>query len=140
VISHQYLPPKIVLVPPWFGGHAILQIKHLLPCIIYREERRMTAPYPLHHTNRSIRALLRPADLEVLRILWTHGPQTIRAIYDEIAAQRTADYLAVARTVTYLARLGLLDRSAEEQWLGGNYRYVATISEREYTNACIHLT
>ena len=94
----------------------------------------MTAPYPLHHTNRSARTLLRPADLEVLRILWARGPQTIRAIYDVIAAQRTADYLAVARTVTYLARQGLLDRSAEEQWLGGNYRYVATISERDYPN------
>jgi predicted transcriptional regulator len=94
----------------------------------------MTAPYPLHHTNRSTRTLLRPADLEVLRVLWARGPQTIRAIYDAIAAQRTADYLAVARTVTYLARQGLLDRSAEEQWLGGNYRYVATISEHDYPN------
>lgn len=94
----------------------------------------MTALYPLHHATRSTRTLLRPVDLEVLRILWTRGPQTIRAIYDVIASQRTADYLAVARTVTYLARLGLLDRSAEEQWLGGNYLYVATISERDCPN------
>jgi predicted transcriptional regulator len=95
----------------------------------------MTAPYPLHHTNRSTFVLLRPAELEVLRILWTRGPQTIRTIYDIIAAQRTADYLAVARTVTNLARQGLLDRSTDEQWLDGNYRYVATISERDCAQA-----
>jgi predicted transcriptional regulator len=100
-----------------------------------REERSMTAPHPLHHINRSTLALLRPTELEVLRILWTCGPQTIRTIYDIIAAQRPADYMAVARTVTHLARQGLLDRSADEQWLGGNYRYVARISEREYANA-----
>ena len=87
-----------------------------------------------------LRNPLRPADLEVLRILWARGPQTIRTIYNAIAAQRPADYLAVARTVTYLARQGLLERSAEEQWLGGNYRYVATISERECANACVHLS
>ena len=95
----------------------------------------MTALYPLHHTNRSASALPRPAELEVLRILWTRGPQTIRTIYDIIAAQRTADYLAVARTVTHLVGQGLLDRSADEQWLGGNYRYIATISERDWSQA-----
>ena len=95
----------------------------------------MTAPYPLHHTNRSTFAMLRPAELEVLRILWARGPQTIRTIYDIIAAQRAADYLAVARTVTYLARQGLLDRSADEQWLGGHYRYVARVSERDCAQA-----
>jgi predicted transcriptional regulator len=95
----------------------------------------MTAPYPLHHTNRSVLVLLRPAELEVLRILWTRGPQTIRTIYNIIAAQRTVDYMAVARTVTYLTRQGILDRSTDEQWLDGNYRYVAAISERDYPNA-----
>jgi predicted transcriptional regulator len=91
----------------------------------------MTAYHPLHHTNGSTRALLRPTELEVLRILWARGPQTIRTIYDVIAAQRAADYLAVARTVAYLTRQGLLDRSTQDQWLGGNYKYVATISEHD---------
>jgi predicted transcriptional regulator len=95
----------------------------------------MTALYPLHHINRSTLALLRPTELEVLRILWTRGPQTIRTIYNIIAAQRTADYLAIARTVTDLARQGLLDRSTDEQWLDGNYRYIATISECDCATA-----
>lgn len=95
----------------------------------------MTAPYPLRHINRSTLALLRPVELEVLRILWTRGPQTIRTIYDIISAQRPADYMAVARTVTYLTRQGILDRSTDEQWLDGNYRYVAAISERDCANA-----
>ena len=94
----------------------------------------MTTSQPYNHMYTSTPARLRPVDLEVLRILWTHGPLTIRTIYTMITTQRAADYLGIARAVVYLNRQGLLDRRTDEEWLDGNYRYVAAVSERDYAS------
>ena len=52
-----------------------------------------------------------PAELELLRILWQHGPLDARAVYDALALERAdASYAAVLRQLQLMHGKGLLSR------------------------------
>ena len=50
------------------------------------------------------------AELAVLRVLWTHGPSTVRQVHDILAADRPLGYTTTLKTVQIMTDKGFLDR------------------------------
>lgn len=50
------------------------------------------------------------AELEILQVLWRDGPQTVRDVHAEIAAQRDVGYTTVLKTMQVMAEKGLVRR------------------------------
>jgi predicted transcriptional regulator len=62
--------------------------------------------------------------------VWEHGePVTVRALFDELSAERTIAYTTVMSTMDNLHRKGWLDRVRD----GKAYRYTATASREQYS-------
>jgi predicted transcriptional regulator len=73
--------------------------------------------------------LLSSAEVEIMRILWTHDPMRVKPVHQRIAAQR-----AVATTMTTMERLaekGLLRRERQPR-TGGAYTYTPALSEQGF--------
>lgn len=58
------------------------------------------------------RVLARPtnAELEILTVLWSIGPGTVREVYDVIQRRRTAQYSTILKFMQIMADKGLLIR------------------------------
>jgi predicted transcriptional regulator len=92
------------------------------------------APYtPLRHTDGDTLSMLLPAaEVEVMRIIWSRGPLTVKAVHQQITTERELAYTTVMTTMVRLAEKGLLQReSAHTATRGWPYTYTAAISERE---------
>jgi BlaI family transcriptional regulator, penicillinase repressor len=59
----------------------------------------------------------RPTDseLEILTVLWTTGPATVRQVYDAINRRRPAQYSTVLKFMQIMAEKGLLLRDEEQR-------------------------
>ena len=56
------------------------------------------------------------AELELLRILWQHGPLDARAVYEILASERAdASYAAVLRQLQLMHAKGLLSRDESQR-------------------------
>jgi predicted transcriptional regulator len=75
--------------------------------------------------------LLPPAEVEIMRILWAHGPQKIRLVHRRIAAERGVAYTTTQTTMERLTEKGLLHRG-NRHGQGGAYTYAAAIGEQEF--------
>jgi predicted transcriptional regulator len=51
------------------------------------------------------------AELDVLRVLWAHGPSTVREVHDVIARSKDVGYTTVLKQMQVMHRKGLLTRS-----------------------------
>ena len=60
----------------------------------------------------SRRAHKRPTDaeLEILRVIWSLGPSTVRAVFDELRAKRETGYTTVLKIMQIMTGKGLLRR------------------------------
>ncbi len=67
------------------------------------------------------------AELEILRILWTRGPSTVRAVHDELQARRSTGYTTVLKLMQIMAEKGLVDRDESQR----SHIYRARISEEK---------
>src|SRR6185436_11636489 len=47
------------------------------------------------------------AELAVLRVLWTHGPSTVREVHDAMAAERSVAYTTTLKTLQVMTEKGL---------------------------------
>jgi predicted transcriptional regulator len=66
----------------------------------------------------------------VMHRVWDrHGPVTVRALFDELRAERSIAYTTVMSTMDNLHRKGWLDRERH----GKAYRYTAVASREEYS-------
>jgi len=74
--------------------------------------------------------LPRPTDseLEILAVLWTTGPATVRQVYEVISQRRPAQYSTVLKFMQIMAEKGLLLRDVGQR----AHVYVAAQS-REWT-------
>jgi predicted transcriptional regulator len=61
--------------------------------------------------------LLRPTDseLEILAVLWSLGPATVRQVYDAICRRRTAQYSTILKFMQIMADKGLLLRNQDQR-------------------------
>jgi predicted transcriptional regulator len=68
------------------------------------------------------------AELEILNVLWSRGPSTVRDVHDEINRTRSAQYTTVLKLMQIMAAKGLVDR--DEQARAHIYR---TTRPQEWT-------
>ncbi len=53
------------------------------------------------------------AELAVLRVLWTHGPSTVREVHDAMADDRAVVYTTTLKTLQTMTEKGLTVRATE---------------------------
>jgi predicted transcriptional regulator len=55
------------------------------------------------------------AELEILTVLWSIGPATVRQVYEEISRRRPAQYSTILKFMQIMAEKGLLLRDEEQR-------------------------
>lgn len=65
------------------------------------------------------------AELEILRLLWRGGPQTVRDVHETIRRRRNVGYTTVLKTLQVMAEKGLVERDESER----SHVYKAAIPE-----------
>ncbi|MGC2831000.1 MAG: BlaI/MecI/CopY family transcriptional regulator [Candidatus Acidiferrum sp.] len=55
------------------------------------------------------------AELEILTVLWSIGPSTVRSVYDVIRRRRPAQYSTVLKFMQIMAEKGLVRRDEKER-------------------------
>jgi BlaI family transcriptional regulator, penicillinase repressor len=55
------------------------------------------------------------AELEILTVLWSIGPATVRQVYELISKRRTAQYSTILKFMQIMAEKGLLLRDEQER-------------------------
>ena len=66
------------------------------------------------------------AELEILRLLWKDGPQTVRAIHDTLREERNVGYTTVLKTMQLMAEKKLVKRDETER----SHVYTAAVAEK----------
>ena len=65
--------------------------------------------------SRGNRLLPTDAELEILRILWSRGPSTVRDVYEELKQARPVGYTTVLKFMQIMAEKGLVRRNEEQR-------------------------
>src|SRR4051794_5541241 len=75
------------------------------------------------------RMLPRPTDteLEILRVLWTDGPSTVRHVHEALATTRTTGYTTTLKLMQIMAEKGLVTRDESAR----THVYAAEWSQRQ---------
>lgn len=55
------------------------------------------------------------AELEILTVLWSRGPATVRDIHETIAARKPAQYTTVLKMLQIMAEKGLVRRDEKQR-------------------------
>jgi predicted transcriptional regulator len=55
------------------------------------------------------------AELEILTVLWSHGPATVRDVHNVISRRRPAQYSTVLKFMQIMAEKGLVRRDERER-------------------------
>jgi BlaI family penicillinase repressor len=55
------------------------------------------------------------AELEILTVLWSRGPATVREIHEVIAKRKVAQYTTVLKTLQIMAGKGLVRRDEKQR-------------------------
>ena len=55
------------------------------------------------------------AELEILNVLWTRGPSTVREVHEDICRHKTAQYTTVLKTMQIMAEKNLLARDERQR-------------------------
>jgi predicted transcriptional regulator len=56
-----------------------------------------------------------PSELEILHILWTRGPSTVREIHDELSKEKDVGYTSALKFLQIMTTKGLVTRSEEQR-------------------------
>ena len=51
-----------------------------------------------------------PAELEILRVLWEHGPSTVREVHERSSSERPTGYTTVLKLLQIMTDKGLVRR------------------------------
>lgn len=66
-------------------------------------------------------------ELEILRVLWTRGPSTVREVWHELSATRGTGYTTVLKLMQIMAQKGLVRRDETQR----AHQYEAAISDED---------
>jgi predicted transcriptional regulator len=55
------------------------------------------------------------AELEILTVLWSLGPSTVRDVHETITRRKPAQYTTVLKTLQIMAEKGLVQRNEEQR-------------------------
>jgi BlaI family transcriptional regulator, penicillinase repressor len=67
------------------------------------------------------------AELAILRVLWAHGPSTVREVHDTLAATRSVAYTTTLKTLQVMTEKGLTIRETQR----GQHLYRSRLAEDE---------
>jgi predicted transcriptional regulator len=56
-----------------------------------------------------------PAELEILHILWSRGPSTVREIHDELSKEKDVGYTSALKFLQIMTSKGLVTRTEEQR-------------------------
>ena len=78
---------------------------------------------------RKKRKMVQPsgAEMEILNILWVHGPSTVRMVNDELSKIRTLAYTTTLKTMQVMMEKGFLKRDDSQR----SHLYSPSIKENE---------
>src|SRR5438105_4173563 len=71
------------------------------------------------------------AELEILRVLWEHGPATVREVLDVISASRETGYTTVLKMLQIMAEKGLVSRDESQRSHVYQARYAEEQTQRQ---------
>src|SRR4029078_7128734 len=66
------------------------------------------------------------AELEILRLLWRSGPQTVREVHDKLRRERDVGYTTVLKTMQVMAEKHLVTRNESQR----SHVYAAAVEEK----------
>jgi predicted transcriptional regulator len=55
------------------------------------------------------------SELEILRVLWAHGPCTVRQVFEELKDARDVGYTTILKLMQIMAEKGLVRRNEEQR-------------------------
>ena len=55
------------------------------------------------------------AELEILTVLWSRGPSTVRTVHEVIAQRRPAQYTTILKLMQIMAEKGIVNRDEEQR-------------------------
>ncbi len=55
------------------------------------------------------------AELEILTVLWSRGPVTVREVHETIASRKPTQYTTVLKTLQIMAEKGLVRRNEDQR-------------------------
>jgi BlaI family transcriptional regulator, penicillinase repressor len=56
-----------------------------------------------------------PAEVEILGLLWDHGPSTVREVHEHLGADRSVGYTGVLKLLQNMHAKGLVHRNQDSQ-------------------------
>jgi predicted transcriptional regulator len=56
-----------------------------------------------------------PSELEILQILWSRGPSTVREIHDELSKSKDVGYTSALKFLQIMTTKGLVTRSEDQR-------------------------
>jgi len=73
------------------------------------------------------------AELEILQVLWTYGPSTVRFVNDKLKSERNVGYTTTLKVMQIMTEKGMLDRYKDSR----SHIYTTAVEERETKNHLI---
>ena len=70
------------------------------------------------------------AELEILSLLWSKGPSTVRTIHEALSKNRDVFYTTTLKTMQVMTEKGLLSRDTKQR----SHIYHATIQQKQVAN------
>lgn len=67
------------------------------------------------------------AELEILGILWQHGPQTVKQVHETIRPSRDVGYTTILKMMQLMTEKGLLERDESQR----SHVYRAVVPEKK---------
>ena len=55
------------------------------------------------------------AELEILRVLWNHGPSTVREVYDVLKEDKGVGYTTILKFMQIMSEKGLVSRNEDQR-------------------------
>lgn len=65
------------------------------------------------------------AELEILQVLWEHGPSTVRFVNDQLNEQREVNYTSTLKLMQIMADKGILNRDESSM------KHIYSVAEEE---------
>ncbi|MGZ2369373.1 BlaI/MecI/CopY family transcriptional regulator [Ancylomarina sp. YFZ004] len=73
------------------------------------------------------------AELEILQVLWTYGPSTVRFVNEKLKGERNVGYTTSLKVMQLMTEKGMLDRYKESR----THIYSALVEEKATKNHLI---
>jgi predicted transcriptional regulator len=78
-----------------------------------------------------------PSELEILQILWSRGPSTVREIHDELSKEKDIGYTSALKLMQIMASKGIVDRLEDQRAHVYSATHPAEKTKQQFANDVI---